>query len=111
MFCNNYCSWDRYWGHASKVLAIFSPVFVKVSKLDSVSLLFLKWQIAHFTVTGENKAGVDFGLIQLSLLYYVNQLFLMLTTYFSAYFPQEKEGGFNQNKVTLSLMSTQRLGY
>ena len=74
-----YCSWDRYWGHASKVLAIFSPVFAKVSKLDPVSLA-----IAHFTVTGENKAGVDLGLIQPSLLYYVNQVFLMLITYFLA---------------------------
>ena len=74
------CSWDRYWGHAGKVLASFSPVFAKVSELDPVSLLFLNWQIAHFTVTGEHKAGVDLGLIQPSPLYYVNEVLLMLTT-------------------------------
>ena len=56
-------------------MAIFSPVFAKVSKLDPVSLA-----IAYFTVTGENKAGVDLGLIQPSLLYYVNEVLLMLTT-------------------------------
>ena len=38
--------------------------------------------IAHFTVTGENEAGVDLVLIQSSLLYYVNNVFHLLTTYF-----------------------------
>ena len=33
----------------------------------------------HFTVTGENEAGVDLVLIQPLLLYYVNQVFLTLT--------------------------------
>ena len=36
--------------------------------------------IAHFTVSSENEAGVDLVLIQTFLLYYVNQVFLMLTT-------------------------------
>ena len=38
--------------------------------------------IAHFTVSNENEAGVDLVLIQTVLLYYVNQVFLMLTTNF-----------------------------
>ena len=39
-------------------------------------------QIAHFTVAGENEAGVDLVLIQPFLLYYVNHVFLMLTSIF-----------------------------
>ena len=38
--------------------------------------------ITHFTVAGENKAGVDLVLIQPFLLYYVNHVFLMLTSIF-----------------------------
>ena len=38
--------------------------------------------IAHFTVAGENEAGVDLVLIQPFLLYYVNHVFLMLTSNF-----------------------------
>ena len=38
--------------------------------------------IAHFTVAGENEAGVDLVLIQPFLLYYVNHVFLMLTSIF-----------------------------
>ena len=39
-------------------------------------------EIAHFTVAGENEAGVDLVLIQPFLLYYVNHVFLMLTSIF-----------------------------
>ena len=42
--------------------------------------------IAHFTVAGENEAGVDLVLIQPFLLYYVNHVFLMLTSIFKAKF-------------------------
>ena len=38
--------------------------------------------ITHFTVAGENEAGVDLVLIQPFLLYYVNHVFLMLTSIF-----------------------------
>ena len=38
--------------------------------------------IAHFTVAGENEAGVDLVLIQPFLLYYVNHVFRMLTSIF-----------------------------
>ena len=38
--------------------------------------------IAHFTVAGENEAGVDLVLIQPFLLSYVNHVFLMLTSIF-----------------------------
>ena len=38
--------------------------------------------IAHFTVAGENEAGVDLVLIQPFLLYYVYHVFLMLTSIF-----------------------------
>ena len=34
-------------------------------------------QIAHFTVTGENKGGVDLVLIQPFLLFYVNHVVLI----------------------------------
>ena len=39
--------------------------------------------MAHFTVTGANEAGVDLLLIQPILLYYVNQVVVMLTIIFS----------------------------
>ena len=42
--------------------------------------------IAHFTVAGENEGGVDLVLIQPFLLYYVNHVFLMLTSIFLAKF-------------------------
>ena len=38
--------------------------------------------IAHFTVSGENEAGVDLVLIQTFFLYHVNQVFRILTTNF-----------------------------
>ena len=38
--------------------------------------------IAHFTVAGENEAGVDLVLIQPFLLYYVNHVLLMLISIF-----------------------------
>ena len=44
---------------------------------------FMIWGIAHFTVTGENETGVDLDWIQTFLLYYVNQVFRMLTANFS----------------------------
>ena len=43
--------------------------------------------VAHFTVTSANKAGVDLGLIQPLLLYYVNHVVVMLTIISSAKFP------------------------
>ena len=46
---------------------------------------------AHFTVTGENEAGVDLVLIQTFLLYYVNSVFLMLTSIFKHNFHEEKK--------------------
>ena len=64
----------------------------------------------HFTGAGENEAGIDVVLIQLFLLYYVNHVFLMLTSIFKAKFTLEKDRGFYQNKVNLSLTFTQRLG-
>ena len=68
-------------------------------------------RIAHFTVTGGNKAGVNLVLIGPFLLYYVNHVFLMLTCSFQAKFTLEKEGGLYQNKGNLSLTFTQRLGH
>jgi len=43
--------------------------------------------IAHFMVTGANEAGVNLGLIQPSLLYYVNHVVVFLTIISSAKFP------------------------
>ena len=56
-------------------------------------------KIAHCTVAGENEAGVDLVLIQPFLLYYVNHVFLMLTSIFEAKFTLEKDRGFYQDKV------------
>ena len=51
-------------------------------RLKQWQLSFFGSQIAHFTVTGENKAGLDLGLIQPFLLYYVNHVVLMPTSIF-----------------------------
>ena len=46
-------------------------------------IMFMRaYWIAHFTVVGENEAGVDLVFIQPFLLYYVNHVFLMLTSIF-----------------------------
>ena len=58
-----------------------------------------------------NKARVDLVLIQPCLLYYVNHVFVILNSIFQAKFTSEKEGSLYQNKVTLSLTFTQRLGH
>ena len=63
--------------------------------------------MGHFTVMDGREAGVDLVLIQTFLLYYVNQVTLML----SSIFPQQSKGGLYQNKVNLSLTFTRRLGY
>ena len=49
-------------------------------QLDSSSLII--YSIVHFTVTGENEAGVDLVLIQPFLLCYENHVVLMLTSIF-----------------------------
>ena len=43
--------------------------------------------IGHFTVVDGSEAGVDLVLIQTFLLYYVNQVILMLTSIFQGQFP------------------------
>ena len=43
--------------------------------------------------------------IQTFLLYYVNQVILMLTSIFQEQFPQQSKEGLYQNKVTLTLAS------
>ena len=53
-------------------------------RLKQWQLSFFGSQIAHFTVTGENEAGVDLVLIQPFLLYYANHVVLMLTSIFKA---------------------------
>ena len=44
-------------------------------------------------------------LIQTFLLYYVNQVILMLTSIFQEQFPEQSKEGLYQNKVTLTLAS------
>ena len=66
--------------------------------------------MAHFTVSGENEAGVDLVLIQPFLLSYAHHVVLTLTKIFQALFPLEKDAGSYQNKVKLNLTFTQRLG-
>ena len=61
--------------------------------------------MGHFTVMDESKAEGDLVLIQTFLLYYVNQVILMLTSIFQEQFLSQSEEGLYQNKVTLSLAS------
>ena len=82
-----------------------------VSSLGYLCLWKHSFGIAHFTVTVGNEAGVDLVLIQPSLLYYVNHVFVILNRIFLAKFTLEKEGGLYQNNVTLSLTFTQRQGH
>ena len=53
----------------------------------------------------------DLVLIQTFLFYYVNQVILMLTSIFQGQFSLQRKGGLYQNKVTVSLTFTRRLGY
>ena len=48
---------------------------------------FLFSTIGHFTVMDGSEAGVGLVLIQTFLLYYVNQVILMLTSIFQGQFP------------------------
>ena len=66
--------------------------------------------IGHFTVMDGSEAGVDLVLLQTFLLYYVNQVILMLTSIFQGQFPQQSKGGLYQNKVTVSPTFIRRLG-
>ena len=68
------------------------------------------WFIGQFTVMDGSEVRVDLVLIQTSLLYYENQVALMLTSVFQGQFPRQSKGGLYQNKVNLSLTSTLRLG-
>ena len=67
--------WDGAYGFSSLSEGlVFSDTYLQITLS-----MFL---IAHFTVVGENEAGVDLVLIQPFLLYYVNHVFLMLTSIF-----------------------------
>ena len=63
-------------------------------------IISLSKSIAHFTVTGENEAGVDLVLIQPFLLYYVNHVFLMLTSIF------KQNLHYERNEVCIKTRST-----
>ena len=52
----------------------------------------------------------EFLLIQTFLLYYVNQVILMLTSIFQGQFPQQSKVGLYQNKFTVSLTFTRHGG-
>ena len=62
--------------------------FTEIVLLLSQSLGYL-WliQTGHFTVTGGSEAGGGLDLIQTFLLYYVNQVRLMLTSIFQEQCP------------------------
>ena len=60
----------------------------KNAKLFVVQIFcLLKIEIAHFTVMDGSEAGGDRVLIQTFLLYYVNQVVLMLINIFKGNFP------------------------
>ena len=67
--------------------------------------------IGHFTVMDGGESGGDFVLIQTFLLYYANEVIIILTNIFQGQFPQQSKGGLYQNRVNLSLTFTRRLGY
>ena len=74
-----------YCGLAQGAGSIFPPKQPHRSirhNTDPVSHATSKCPIAHFTVIGGNEAGVDLALVQPFLLYYVNHVFLMLTSIF-----------------------------
>ena len=55
---------------------------------DYVAKVRITFQtIGHFTVMDGSEAGVDLVLLQTFLLYYVNQVILMLTSIFQGQFP------------------------
>ena len=63
-------------------LLIDYTLISRMSLMSSISYVWVVIVIAHFTVTGENETGLNHVLIQPSLLYYVNHVFLMLTSIF-----------------------------
>ena len=58
-----------------------------------------------------SESEVDLVLIQTFLLYNVNQVILMVISIFQGQFPSKSKQGLYQNKVTVSLTFTRRLGY
>ena len=80
-----------------------NSIFVEIATRSAV--LRSREAIDHFTVVDGSEAEGDLVLIQTFLLYYVNQVILMLTTIFQEQFPYQSKEGLYQNKVTLSLAS------
>ena len=56
-------------------------------KFFAFALVVLGYSIGHFTVIDGSEAEGDLVLIQTFLLYYVNQVILMLTSIFQEQFP------------------------
>ena len=57
------------------------------TRIFFLSLMTLLLGIDHFTVVDGSEAEGDLVLIETFLLYYVNQVFLMLTSIFQEQFP------------------------
>ena len=70
------------------------PVRDKNQEFESILL-----QIAHFTVTGENEAGVDLVLIQPFLLYHGNHVVLRLNSIFQQNFHKKRKGVCTKTRV------------
>ena len=70
------------------------PVRDKNQEFESILL-----QIAHFTVTGENEAGVDLVLIQPFLLYHGNHVVLRLNSIFKQNFHKKRKGVCTKTRV------------
>ena len=83
----------------------------KAGKLAGDLDLFIILTIGHFTVIDGSEDDVDLVLIQTFLLYYVNQVRLMLNSIFQGQFSLQSKEGLYQNKVTVSLTFTRRLWY
>ena len=67
-------------------LLIDNSLISRMLLMSSISYVLVVNLSSHFTVTGENETGVDLVLIQPFLLYYVNHIFLMLTSIFKQNF-------------------------
>ena len=70
------------------------PVRDKNQEFECVLL-----QIAYFTVTGENEAGVDLVLIQPFPLYHGNHVVLMLNSIFKQNFHKKRKGVSTKTRV------------
>ena len=80
------CSFFSHYRSFSPFAASISYILMDAAQFSCCSFN-KKCLIGHFTVMNGNEANGDLVLIQTFLLYYVNQVILMLTSIFQGQFP------------------------